>query len=94
MKAVRSGLVARGLERGHSAHPHGSKLQSRVTNRENIVTFHTSCEGGQSWARFHGAIDASGYHHNVRGGFLMVRPEFCAAGPGEAIFRDFRFTAL
>jgi hypothetical protein len=74
MKAVRSGLPARGLERGHSAHSHGSKLQSR--------------------ARFHGAMEASGYHHNVRGGFLMVRPGSCAAGPGEAIFRDFRFTAL
>jgi xylan 1,4-beta-xylosidase len=39
-------------------------------------------------------MEVLGYHHNVRGGFLMLRPGLYAAGPGEARFRDFRFAAL
>jgi hypothetical protein len=39
-------------------------------------------------------MEVSGYHHNVRGGFLMLRPGLYAAGTGEAKFRDFRFSAL
>jgi hypothetical protein len=39
-------------------------------------------------------MEVSGYHHNVRGGFLSLRPGLYASGPGEAQFRDFRFTAL
>jgi hypothetical protein len=38
-------------------------------------------------------MEVSGYHHNVRGGFLMLRPGLYAAGR-EARFRDFRFRAL
>jgi beta-xylosidase len=83
-----------GIERGRPANPHGSRLRMRVTNREHIVTFDTSGDGGQSWERFDRGMEVSGYHHNVRGGFLMLRPGLYAAGPGEARFRDFRFTAL
>jgi hypothetical protein len=39
-------------------------------------------------------MEVSGYHHNVRGGFLMLRPGLYSAGEGEARFRDFRFRAL
>jgi hypothetical protein len=39
-------------------------------------------------------MEVSGYHHNVRGGFMSLRPALYAAGSGEARFRDFRYRAL
>lgn len=83
-----------GLERGRPANPHGSRMRIRVINRRHIVTYDTSGDGGRSWQRFDRGMEVSGYHHNVRGGFLMLRPGLYAAGAGEATFRDFRFTAL
>ncbi|WP_324696603.1 family 43 glycosylhydrolase [Novosphingobium aerophilum] len=83
-----------GNERGRPANPHGSRMKMRLTNRRHIVSFHTSGDGGKTWKRFDRGMEVSGYHHNVRGGFLMLRPGLYAAGPGEAKFRDFRFTAL
>lgn len=83
-----------GIERARPANPHGSRMRMRVISRNHIVTYDTSGDGGQTWHRFDRGMEVSGYHHNVRGGFLMLRPGLYAAGPGEAKFRDFRFTAL
>ena len=83
-----------GIERGRPANPHGSRMRIRVTNDRHIVTYDTSGDGGRTWHRFDRGMEVSGYHHNVRGGFLMLRPGLYAAGPGEAKFCDFRFTAL
>lgn len=83
-----------GIERARPANPHGSRMRLRVTNREHIVTFDTSGDGGRTWTRSDRGMEVSGYHHNVRGGFLNLRPGLYASGPGEAQFRDFRFTAL
>jgi len=83
-----------GIERGRPANPHGRRMVMRVTNDRHIVTFDTSGDGGQSWQRFDRGMEVSGYHHNVRGGFLMLRPGLYAAGPGEAKFRRFVFEAL
>lgn len=38
--------------------------------------------------------EVSGYHHNVGGGFLSLRPALFAAGSGEVRFRRFRYRAL
>jgi len=83
-----------GQERGRPHNPHGHRMRLRVTNDRHIVTFDTSGDGGRTWARFDRGMEVSGYHHNVRGGFLMLRPGLYAAGTGSARFRDFRFTAL
>jgi xylan 1,4-beta-xylosidase len=83
-----------GIERGRPANPLGRKLRMRVTNNRHIVSFHTSGDGGASWTRFDRGMEVSGYHHNVRGGFLMLRPGLYSAGKGTARFRDFRFRAL
>ena len=83
-----------GQERGRPHNPHGRRMTIRVTNDRHIVTFDTSGDDGKTWARFDRGMEVSGYHHNVRGGFLMLRPGLYAAGAGEARFRDFRFTAL
>jgi xylan 1,4-beta-xylosidase len=83
-----------GIERGRPANPHGRKMRMRVTNKHHIVSFHTSADGGRTWKRFDRGMEVSGYHHNVRGGFLMLRPGLYAAGGGEARFSDFHFRAL
>lgn len=83
-----------GIERARPANPHGATMRIRVTNRRHIVSFHTSGDGGQTWRKFDRGMEVSGYHHNVRGGFLMLRPGLYAAGPGEARFSNFTFTAL
>jgi beta-xylosidase len=83
-----------GIERGRPANPHGRRMRMRVTNRDHIVSFHTSGDDGRTWKRFDRGMEVSGYHHNVRGGFLMLRPGLYSAGAGEAKFTNFRFTAL
>lgn len=83
-----------GIERGRPANPYGRRLRMRVTNNRHIVSFHLSDDGGATWKRFDRGMEVSGYHHNVRGGFLMLRPGLYSAGKGTARFRDFRFRAL
>jgi len=88
-----------GMERGRPVNPHGLRMRIRITNTRHIIAIHTSGdtrskEGSRSWQRFDRGMEVSGYHHNVRGGFLMLRPGFYSAGHGEARFRDFRFRAL
>jgi xylan 1,4-beta-xylosidase len=83
-----------GIERSRPANRHGTRMRIRVTNDRHIVTFDTSGDGGITWSRFDRGMEVSGYHHNVRGGFLMLRPGLYSAGEGAARFADFKFTAL
>ncbi len=83
-----------GIERGRPQNPHGRRMRIRIANKRHIVAIHTSGDDGRTWQRFDRGMEVSGYHHNVRGGFLMLRPGLYSAGAGEARFRDFRFTAL
>jgi len=83
-----------GMERGRPANPHGSAMRMRVVNRRHIISYYTSGDGGKTWVKFDRGMEVSGYHHNVRGGFLMLRPGLYAAGPGETQFRNFTYTAL
>ena len=69
-------------------------MRMRVTNDRHIVTYDTSGDGGKTWVRFDRGMEVSGYHHNVRGGFLLLRPGLYSAGSGEARFRNFTFRAL
>jgi xylan 1,4-beta-xylosidase len=39
-------------------------------------------------------MEVSGYHHNVAGEFLSLRPAIYAAGTGEVRFRQFVYRAL
>jgi len=83
-----------GIERGRPKNPHGCRMRIRIANKRHIVAIHTSGDEGKSWARFDRGMEVSGYHHNVRNGFLMLRPGLYAADGGEARFRDFKFKAL
>ncbi len=83
-----------GIERGRPGNPNGRRMRMRVVNDRHIISYHTSTDNGRTWARFDRGMEVSGYHHNVRGGFLMLRPGLYSAGQGTAKFRDFRFEAL
>ena len=39
-------------------------------------------------------MEVSGYHHNVAGEFLSLRPAIYAAGEGDVRFRNFIYRAL
>jgi xylan 1,4-beta-xylosidase len=82
-----------GMERGKPANPNGRRMWMRLKNDRHIVTAYHSPDG-QTWTKFDRQMEVSGYHQNVRGGFLMLRPGVYSAGTGEARFRDFKYTAL
>ncbi len=82
-----------GLERGRPANPHGKRMWIRVRNDRHIVSLFTSADG-RAWKRFDRGMEVSGYHHNVRGGFRMLRPGLYSAGQGEVRFRSFGYRAL
>ena len=68
-------------------------MRIRMKNDRHIVTFHTSPDG-RTWTKFDRQMEVSGYHHNVRGGFMALRPALFAAGRGEARFRGLTYRAL
>jgi len=82
-----------GIERGRPNNPYGTKMKMRLRNDRHIISFHTSADGA-AWTRFDRGMEVSGYHHNVRGGFLMLKPGFYAAGEGEVRFSNFVYRAL
>ena len=71
----------------------GRSLRLRLRNDRHIVTIFYSSDG-KSWRRFGTAMEVSGYHHNVAGEFLSLRPAIYAAGSGEVRFRQFTYRAL
>lgn len=82
-----------GIERGRPAHDYARSLYMRVRNNRHIVSLYTSSDGA-NWQRFNRGMEVSGYHHNVRGGFHMLKPGLYAAGAGEARFSGFTYRAL
>lgn len=71
----------------------GGKLWLRITNDRHIVTIHHSRDG-KTWQKYGVQMEVSGYHHNVAGKFLALKPAIYAAGNGRVHFRDFRYRAL
>ncbi|WP_349792959.1 family 43 glycosylhydrolase [Xanthomonas sp. WHRI 7064] len=71
----------------------GGTLWLRVTNNRHIVTIHSSTDG-TTWTKYPVQMEVSGYHHNVAGKFLALKPALYAAGQGQVEFRNFRYRAL
>lgn len=71
----------------------GGRLWLRVTNDRHIVTLHHS-QDGKTWEKYKVQMEVSGYHHNVAGKFLSLKPAIYASGSGKVYFPDFRFRAL
>lgn len=82
-----------GLERNARRHVAGRRLHLRITNDRHIVTIHYSADA-KEWHKFDVQMEVSGYHHNVAGDFLSLRPAIYVAGEGEARVRNVRYHAL
>jgi beta-xylosidase len=83
-----------GLERTRAKPPGvATKLWLRVRNDRHIVTFHHG-DDGRTWTKFVVQMEVSGYHHNVAGDFLSLRPALFCAGTGEAVFSHLEYRAL
>jgi beta-xylosidase len=82
-----------GADRGHFLPPGGRSVRIRLTNDRNIVTYHTRSADGV-WKKFPRQMEVSGYNHNVRNGFLSLRPAIYAAGQGSARFGNLVYRAL
>jgi len=91
----RDGLIAHryGQDRPQRQADMPRKLYLRLVNDRNVVALYTSRDG-QQWTRYRTMMEVSGYHHNVAGGFISLRPAIYAAGQGEVRFRHFRYQAL
>ena len=58
---------------------HGKRLFLRIRNRRHVVSIHISPDG-KNWKRGPRGYEVSGYHQNVRGGFMSLKPALYAAG--------------
>jgi len=70
-----------------------STVHIRLRNDDNIVTFFYSHDS-RSWTQHPWQMEVSGFHHNVFGGFLSLKPAIYSAGAGSVRIRDFRYRAL
>jgi beta-xylosidase len=71
----------------------GRRYFIRLRNNHHIVTVWHSPDGAQ-WTKHWMQFEVSGYHHNVGGGFLSLRPALLATGTGEVRFKNFKYKAL
>ncbi|MBW8880714.1 MAG: hypothetical protein JF615_04590 [Asticcacaulis sp.] len=71
-----------------------SKIRLRVTNDENIITWHYSFDDGKTWIMQGLRNEVSGLHHNVFGGFLSLKVGVYSVGDGSVRLSDFRYRAL
>ena len=70
------------------------RVRIRVTNVENVVTWHTSHDDGKTWALHGLRMEVSGLHHNVFGGFLSLKLAVYSAGDGAVHLSNFTYKAL
>jgi xylan 1,4-beta-xylosidase len=82
-----------GLERNARKPVQGRRIHLRITNDRHIATIHYSLDA-REWHKFDVQMEVSGYHHNVAGDFLSLRPAIYVAGSGEARIRNVRYSAL
>ncbi|MES1198353.1 MAG: family 43 glycosylhydrolase [Pseudomonadota bacterium] len=69
------------------------RVQLKITNDRQIVTMRYSLDG-QTWLQHPWQLEVSGYHQNVLGDFLSLRPGLYAAGAGDVRFTDFQYRGL
>jgi beta-xylosidase len=60
----------------------------RILNDENEISFYFG-EDGKTWNRLERSIDATGFNHNVFGGFMSLRAGLFAFGEGSVRFDNF-----
>ncbi len=69
-------------------------IRFRITNDEQVITYHYSVDNGKNWIRHPTRMEVSGINHNVFGGFLSLKIGLYCAGQGTAKLTDFSYLAL
>jgi xylan 1,4-beta-xylosidase len=95
------GLMEREIQTYHYGVEHGwlrmpvdsDKVRFRLTNHENVVTYHYSLDG-RNWVKHPWQMEVSGMHHNVLGGFTSLKVAIFSAGRGSCRFADFAYRGL
>jgi len=65
----------------------------KILNDENEISFYYSRDG-KVWNRLERSIDATGFNHNVFGGFMSLRAGLFAFGEGKVKFDNFVYCKL
>jgi len=65
----------------------------KILNDENEISFYYSRDG-KAWNRLERSIDATGFNHNVFGGFMSLRAGLFAFGEGNVKFNNFVYRKL
>ncbi len=71
-----------------------SAIRVRVTNDENVITWHYSTDGGKTWVRHPTRMEVGGLNHNTFGGFLSLKIGLCSTGDGAVRWCNFIYRAL
>ena len=90
---IKTFQYAQELEWARQPRPKGP-VRVRLSNDDNVVTFHYSHDGGRTWQLHQTRMEVSGLHHNVFGDFLSLKVGIYSAGAGDLTVRDFRYRAL
>ncbi len=69
-------------------------VRIRMTNDNNVITWHYSHDAGKTWVRHPTRMEVSGMHHNVFGGFLSLKVGIYASGQGSIVLKDFSYRAI
>ena len=69
-------------------------VRIRVTNDENVITWHYSHDGGKNWIRHPTRMEVAGLNHNVFGGFISLKLGIYAVGKGAVRLSDFTYRSL
>lgn len=65
----------------------------KILNDENEISFYYSSDG-KAWTRVERTIDATGFNHNIFGGFMSLRAGLFAFGKGKVEFDNFIYRKL
>ncbi|MFB6318724.1 family 43 glycosylhydrolase [Saccharicrinis sp. FJH54] len=65
----------------------------KILNDENEISFYYS-DNGTNWRKLERSIDATGFNHNVFGGFMSLRPGIYCFGDGQTSFDNFVYKSL
>ena len=71
-----------------------SSMRIRLTNDNNVVTWHYSHDGGKTWVQHGLRMEVSGMHHNVFGQFLSLKIGIYSANEGSIRISDFTYRAI
>nr|WP_239538555.1 family 43 glycosylhydrolase [Dyella mobilis] len=70
-----------------------SSVRIRLTNDNNVITYHYSHDDGKTWVLHGLRMEVSGIHHNVFGGFVSLKIGIYSANEGSIVVKDFTYRA-